>query len=141
MMFGLEYTIHADAIAIRQRWVAPGKYADALTAARVLKFEGSVVVAAMRSGFLYANSRTLQCDCLMIKTLRIGSNRMDGYLGCIGGRDGEDRQSHRAKKRLCCSAHWFEPRVCVDRQRHVYMLLITIGNYMGKLRKYDAASC
>jgi hypothetical protein len=98
MMLGLEYAVHANTITIRQRWMAPGEYADSLIAVQVLQFKRRIVVAATRCRFFYGDGSTLQRNCLVIKAPRIGNNGMDGNLGRFCGAYSAQHQSPNPNK-------------------------------------------
>jgi len=73
MMFGLEYTVHADLIAVRQCGVAPSEDVDGTAAAWVLQFERCVVVAAMRGGLLHPEGCALQRDDNEVEATKVTS--------------------------------------------------------------------
>ena len=83
MMFGLEYSLHPNLVAIAQAGVPPCEDSDSTASARVLQFEGRVVVASTRRSFLQCRDRTLQGHTLMIKGSRLSYNRTHASVGCI----------------------------------------------------------
>jgi hypothetical protein len=112
-MFGLEYTVHADLIAVRQCGVAPSEDVDGTAAAWVLQFERCVVVAAMRGGLLHPEGCALQRDALVIEVRRLLDNRTDGDVGSIGRHRHEQPQSRRSDEQSClAAAHRFATRTC-----------------------------
>jgi hypothetical protein len=52
MVFGREYSLHLNMVAIAYAWMPPCEDSDSTASARVLQFEGRVVVAPTRRSFL-----------------------------------------------------------------------------------------